>query len=251
LLVTDMSDVGINEVRLRMLKGLDISEFNIETIVVKRFNLVHGSFITRLLTDSCDKGDIFIIVLDPRYTDKPRESICIETNSGIFYLGPNNGVLSWVIEDFGIKNCVELPIGKDNVLHPTFNGKYKFSIGVNKLLCGKKLTEIGNKFDKKKVFMNQIPEGTIVHVDNFGNLKIKGDRPKYQLGSDLSINVNGKVYYAKFGREFYDVDEGELIVYPGSSLYGLPEVAINRGSAAEYLKLDIGDKLDIINGRDK
>ena len=169
----------------------------------------------------------------------------------MFYLGPNNGVLSWVIEEFGIKSCVELPIVKNNLLHPTFNGKYKFSVGVNKLLKGKKIRELGTRFSKQKIYIRNIAEGTIVHIDNFGNLKVKGKRPKHRLGSDLSIKINGRTHYAKYGTEFYDVDEGELIVYPGSSLYGLPEIAINKGSAAEYLKLRIGDKVDIIDGRNK
>lgn len=246
LIITDMIDVGINEVRLRIINGLKNKLINFESVAVENFNITNGAFLLRLLADSCKGGDIFLVVLDPRFEDKPRDSICFKTRNNFFLAGPNNGVFSWVIKDFGIKECVELPLRKENLLFPTFNGKYKFSLAITKLLEGKSVKSLGKKFRKEDVFIEEIENGTIVHIDNYGNLKIKGGRPKFKLGGILEIKINKKVYPAKFGAQYFDVQEGELVVYAGSSLGGLPEIAINRGNAAKFLDVKIGDKITII-----
>lgn len=246
LIITDMNDVGINEVRLRVLEKISKQTVNFENVKVKKFSVINGSFIIRLLADSCREKDIFIIILDPRYDSKPRESICLQTQNNFYFIGPNNGILSWVIKDFKIKKCVQLPLTKENMLFPTFNGKYKFAKTAGQLINGEKFSNLGKEFSKEDIYKEKIETGTVVHIDNYGNIKIKGKRPRFKLGDIVEIKVNGRVYSIRFGLQFFDVPEGELIIYPGSSLWGLPELAINRGNASEFLKVNIGDKIDII-----
>jgi len=250
ILLTDMKDVAVSETILRSVPN-SVNNVTIVPVFVDTFDILHGAFLLRLLADSFEPNDVVSIVCDPRFTDVPRDSIGIELKNGVTIFGPNNGVMSWLIQDFEVKSAIKLPISEESRLHPTFNGKYRFAVAVNKCLQGDSFETIGDKFDKDEIYLSKIADGTVVHVDNYGNVKIKLPALHLKRGSNVSIKLRDKVYSLRYGYEFFDVEEGDPILYTGSSLWGLPELAINRGNFATMYGVKVGDLVTIIGNNSK
>jgi len=240
-----MKDVALAEVQLRTLQGLNQIPINFINVKTEEFNIVSGKFLLRLIADSLEAEDIVIVVLDPRLSDRPHNSLGIKLKNGAYLLGPNNGVFSWIIKDFSILESIELNNNENTKKFPTFNGKYKFSLAANKILSGHLFSQLGKAIRKSELFIEPINEGQIVHIDNYGNLKIHLPRLRCKVGQKIFIKFRNQTSETRFGKEFDDVSPGELITYNGSSLYGLPEIAINKGNAAKYFGAKVGDEISL------
>jgi S-adenosylmethionine hydrolase len=84
----------------------------------------------------------------------------------------------------------------------------------------------------------------VVSVDTFGNVALDishddGMAAGLRLGA--SVRVNGTP--ATYARTFEDVGPGELMLYEDA--YRTLALAINRGSAQEFLDLGPGDEVQI------
>ena len=78
--------------------------------------------------------------------------------------------------------------------------------------------------------------GKYVHAPVVG--KIISGSPLYEFGKAFGK----KRYQAIYCDRMMDMDDGELVIYPGSSL-GFPEIGIVRGNAAEILDIKWTDKI--------
>lgn len=250
VLLTDMKDVAVSEVVLRSIPRELSEQVNVSVVNIETFDTVHANFLLRLVLDSLEMGDIVSIVCDPRLNDIPRDSIGIELENGVCVVGPNNGVMSRMLEDFNVKTAIKLPISPESTKHPTFNGKYRFAVATKKLLLGEDLSSIGEVVAVDHFYKVKTAHGTVVHVDNYGNLKLKLPRIEdKKVGSKVLIKLRDKIVTVTYGVEFDDVDEGEGIFYNGSSLWGLPELALNRGSFASTYGVRVGDFVTIMGER--
>ena len=217
---------------------------------MESFDTVHANFLLRLVMDSLQRGDIISVVCDPRLNDIPRDSIGLELKNGVCVVGPNNGVMSWMIDDFDIEKVIKLPISDDSKKHPTFNGKYRFAVATNQLLSGVTLEKVGERVEIDHLYRVNVAHGTVVHVDNYGNVKIKLPRIEdKRVGSKVLIKLRDRIITVTYGVEFDDVEEGESILYNGSSLWGLPELALNRGNFASTYGIRVGDFVTIMGER--
>ncbi|MMZ68263.1 S-adenosyl-l-methionine hydroxide adenosyltransferase [compost metagenome] len=81
----------------------------------------------------------------------------------------------------------------------------------------------------------------MVYIDKFGNVALSTRRPLPRGAEVEVVGGRGYVWRAVAGRTFSDVDEGKMVVYENS--FGFLEIAVNKGSAAEMLKVRPGDTL--------
>lgn len=74
------------------------------------------------------KGTVFVGVIDPG-VGTTRKPVAIRTKAGFYYVGPNNGLLTWVILDQGIDQAVTLDEKRINPQWEpgTFDGRDLFS----------------------------------------------------------------------------------------------------------------------------
>src|SRR5688572_642113 len=110
VLLTDMRDVAVSEVILRSIPRDVKEQVNVSIVNVEAFDTVHANFLLRLVLDSLQDGDVVSIVCDPRLNDIPRDSVGVELENGVNIVGPNNGVMSWMLDDFKVNRVVKLPI---------------------------------------------------------------------------------------------------------------------------------------------
>ena len=84
----------------------------------------------------------------------------------------------------------------------------------------------------------------VLHADRFGNVMLDADRADLaacglHLGAAVIVNGVRAAYEATFA----DVPPGGLLLYADG--YGVPSLAVNRGSALDALGLEIDARVQI------
>lgn len=209
-------------------------------------------------------GTIHLVVVDPGVGTE-RKGLAISCkkgrqSKGYFFVGPDNGVFSFVVDREKVAYVVELE-NNDYFLKNisnTFHGRDIFSpvaaylaLDVDIKNFGKKLEGdiVRLKFPEIKVNSKKI-EGEIVEIDRFGNLitnipssllnQVSKERFIIRIGS-IEISVVCRSY--GFGKI------GEPMAISGSS--GYLEIALNKESAQKKLGFRIGDKVNVFRRRVK
>jgi S-adenosylmethionine hydrolase len=234
--ITDCADVAYNELRGVILDNIKNDEIIIEPVApVSPFSIINGNFVLRLLADAYPEGTVFSVILNPS-KERPARLIGKTKKKGIYFMGANTGVFTWFFRDFGIEELYEL---NDPGFFP-FGGKYVHVPAVAQIAMGKPLNQLGCPFDVKNIVKLDIPDSTIVHIDNFGLMKFTSDLTGLNEGDKLEVCVNGKTLQAVYAKRMMSRETGEWVVYPGSS-FGLPELGKVRQNGAKELNAKIGD----------
>jgi len=234
--ITDCVDVAYNELRGVILSNIKSDEIVVEPLVpVTPFSIINGNFVLRLVADAYPKGTVFSIILNPM-KERPARLIGKTKKKDFYFMGANTGVFTWFFRDFGIEKLYEL---NDPGFFP-FGGKYVHAPAVAQIAMGKPLNRLGNLFGIEKVVNLDIPEGTIVHIDNFGLMKFVGELKGLNEGDKLNVDINGKTLKAVYAKRMMSRETGEWVIYPGSS-FGLPELGKVRENGAKKLNVKIGD----------
>jgi len=234
--ITDCADVAYNELRGVILDNIKSDEIIIEPVVsVMPFSIINGNFVLRLMAEAYPEGTIFSIILNPS-RERPARLIGKTKEKGIYFMGANTGVFTWLFKDFGVEELFEL---NDPGFFP-FGGKYVHAPAVAQIAMGKRLKEMGHQFNIEKVVKIDTPTGTIIHIDNFGLMKFIGELTGLNEGDKLEVNINGKILKAVYAERMMSQETGEWVIYPGSSL-GLPELGKVRENGAKELNAKVGD----------
>lgn len=237
VIITDCTDVAYLEMRGAIFSHTNSNDFEIEPIVnVENFNITNVSFLVRLIAEIYPEGTLINVVVHP---SKLRgERIVGKTKrKGIIFEGTNTGAFGWLLNDFGCRELYEL---YDLGFVP-FGGKYVHAPAVGAILSGYPLEKLGNPFQKSMVRDVERSDGTILHIDNFGNVKFIGNI-KAKNGDKYTIIIGKKKLQAIYWERMMERNDGELVIYPGSS-FSYPEIGIVRGNAAELLKIKWSDKV--------
>src|SRR3990167_9492303 len=190
--ITDCADVAYNELRGVILDNIKSDEIIIEPVVsVMPFSIINGNFVLRLMAEDYPEGTIFSIILNPS-RERPARLIGQTKGKGIYFMGANTGVFTWLFKDFGVEELFEL---NDPGFFP-FGGKYVHAPAVAQIAMGKPLNKLGHLFDIENVVKLDISEGTIVHIDNFGLMKFTGELTGLNEGDKVNVSVNGKTLKA-------------------------------------------------------
>jgi len=234
--ITDCTDTAYNELRGTILDNIKSDEIIVEpVVVVTPFSIINGNFVLRLMAEAYPKSTIFSVILNPT-KERPARLIGKTKKKGIYFMGANTGVFTWLFRDFGIEELYEL---NDPGFFP-FGGKYVHAPAVAQIATGKPLKDMGNPFDIEKVVKIYIAGGVIVHIDNFGLMKFTGELRGLKEGDKLEVNINGKILKAVYAERMMSRETGEWVIYPGSSL-GLPELGRVRENGAKDLNAKVGD----------
>jgi S-adenosylmethionine hydrolase len=197
------------------------------------------------------KGTIHVAVVDPGVGSQ-RRAIAVETKH-YFFLGPDNGVLSWALKRERVKRVVVL----DNEAYfrrpvsYTFHGRDIFAPVAAHLSRGVSITKLGPEladFQRLNwpdpILSAGAVLGEVLYVDRFGNALTN-------IEPDLLKMLGSRRFRVRVGRrpafpvaDYYQaVRRGQPIAVLGSS--GFLEIAVNGGSAARRLGLEIGVKVKV------
>lgn len=191
-------------------------------------------------------GTVHVAVVDPG-VGSARRGIVVKC-AGQFFVGPDNGVFSWICEreeDFLAVHLTNQKFFRRPLSH-TFHGRDIFAPAAAALSNSVALKEFGPPIDDLVQLESLEPkpleggrlEATIIHIDRFGNCITSLTRDHFAAGAKLV--VNGREVSSL--REFFAErggDQHELFCLFGSA--GFLEIAAENTSAAQILNARCGD----------
>lgn len=208
-----------------------------------------GNYVIKSAYRYFPKGTIHVCVIDPG-VGSLRKPILIETTS-YFFIGPDNGLFTSIIETENIKSVFELTNDKYFLqeVSQTFHGRDIFAPVAAHLAAGKLPKEFGKEINIESLTKIQIPKlikdknsytGIVQFIDHFGNLITN-------IPNNLiSSKVTGKVKNTEFTGLVNSFGEGEankLTAIKGSS--GYMEIFINKGNAQKLTNTNISDGVEL------
>jgi len=272
-IVTLVTDFGSEDAYVGVMKGVILSRNQNATVVdithsIQPQDIRHGAFILATSYSYFPDGSIHVVVVDPG-VGSSRRGIILKVKGALF-VAPDNGVLSYVIDQLSLNEdaipesgdepvAVRLKRGIEAVsitdprfwrkpVSPTFHGRDVFSPVAAGLSLGVSPYEFGEKTEVLTMLPVTRPRhlapdeiaGRVMHIDRFGNLitDIRGSSlppgPVEVYVCDARIDGVSRYYEETDGL-------GALI---GSS--GYLEIALRQGSAARYLGAMAGDEVRVL-----
>jgi S-adenosylmethionine hydrolase len=255
-----LTDYGEQDPYVSQLKGVITTICPTARIIdlthdVAPFNITQGSYLLDQCSQDFPPGTIFVAVVDPQVgTD--RDAILVETKKGNYFVGPDNGLMTSVIDRQGLSRAWKLNkpeyyrAGGDS---HTFHGRDIFAPVAAHLADGTNPDRMGQLI--KTMVMLPIKEPSlsngsitveVLHIDRYGNIILnlaKTDplADKLKEGNLIKVSAGKQSISGPLMKTYGDMEKGRtLLLYGGN---GLLEIAVNQGSAAKELKVEPGTLL--------
>lgn len=203
---------------------------------------------------------VVLAVVDPGVGTE-RRAIAARTESGMMFVGPDNGLLSPAVATMGgAVEIVELtnPEAQIPSAGATFAGRDIFAPAAALLSSGEaQVSDLGDEVAPESVTPLLIPlpditPGKVVGeawwVDGFGNVQSNIGLEDMELAglsreATVSLRIGGNDYEVPWVDTYGEVDEGEGLLHIDSS--GLVALAVRGGSATEAFNLAVGTALTL------
>jgi S-adenosylmethionine hydrolase len=186
-------------------------------------------------------GTIFLVVVDPG-VGTSRKAVIAKSKKGQYFVLPDNGVISPVIERDGLDSAREIT-NTGWMLVPqvssTFHGRDIFSPAAAHLAEGWDFTMAGAAVSQLVQLTPKVSstsengiEGDLIGLDDpYGSLisDIPGEEFKklgYQLGDKIIVQLNKKPFSVPYEKTFMDVPVGDPLLYIDSR--GRMALALNQ-----------------------
>ncbi len=253
-IITLTTDFGTKDAYVGAMKGVILGINPNATIVdisheIEPQDIFQAAYVISTAYPYFPDGTIHVVVVDPGVGSN-RKAIMLRT-SHAYFVAPDNGVLSYVIDDMLDAVNISEPYFWLNPVSKTFHGRDIFapvaahlSMGVPAGNFGEGISSLVKlPISKPEMLANGTVVGRVIHVDRFGNLitNIKsGDFP----AEDIHIEVKDHVIE---GLSSSYADGEEIMALIGSD--GYLEIGIRNGSAADFLKIGFGDVIKVGSSR--
>ncbi|MCS4542144.1 MAG: S-adenosyl-l-methionine hydroxide adenosyltransferase family protein [Euryarchaeota archaeon] len=262
-LITLLTDFGTKDAYVAEMKGVILSINPSVQIIdithdIQKFNILQGAHALASAAQYFPKDTIHVAVVDPGVGTK-RRPIIVQTKH-CYLIGPDNGLLYYVAEKFGVIKSVEITNKKYmlNAVSSTFHGRDIFSPAAAWLAKGISLKEFGPEISdivKLEIPMPQITNnkiiGEVLHTDEFGNITTNIpsevlNKLEIKFGDKINLKFGKNTLSIPFLRTYGEIAVGKMLALIGSE--NLLEIAINQGNAAQFLSMQIGTRIEIIKG---
>jgi len=243
-IITLTTDFGTRDGYVGAMKGVIARRAPDVTIVdlahdVPPGDIAHGAWVLSSSATEFPYGTVHVCVVDPGVGGARRAVIA--SQSGQWYVGPDNGVFSYVTERATTAWAIDMAQLGHRVSR-TFHGRDVFAPVAASLAQGEPATRWGQPCQLAgELPWGPRPErmGRIVHVDRYGNLI--SDLPRGEAGT--AVTIEGHTLALRGTYE--DVAPGELLAYIGSAR--TVEIAVRDGRADTRLNVTRGAMVKPVN----
>jgi S-adenosylmethionine hydrolase len=211
-------------------------------------------------------GTVFVSVIDPGVGTE-RKSVVVQTKSGHFFVGPDNGTWTYLRESFGITAVREIDEAKNrrpgSGKSHTFHGRDVYVYVGAKLASGELgFDDVGPALEPKVIELDHekgrleggVLIGAIPYLDfNFGNVwtNLSSElfarlEPKFGDRFRVIVSRAGKEIYrgeVPYARTFGDVPEKAPLLYLNSLLN--VSLALNQGSFGQEYGIGCGPEWSV------
>ena len=265
------TDFGLEEPAVASMKGVaygvspELKMFDI-THEIPVFNIWEAAYRLNQTAQYWPPGTVFVSVVDPGVGTQ-RKSVVLKTNSGHYFVSPDNGSLTLVAETLGIAEVREIDEAVNRLAGSekshTFHGRDVYAYTGARLASGIiRFEQTGPKLNpsvvtidyKKPLLGDGKIEGNIPILDiHYGNVWTNIDSELFdQLGISIGDDVRVKIssgenilfdQKVRFVSSFGGVNVGEPALYVNDILnIGL---AISQGNFAEHYGIEPGPDQNI------
>lgn len=254
--ITLTTDFGNDDPYVAAMKGVTLDLNPDVTIVdichnIKPQNIAQAAYILSTTYHYFPRGTVHIAVVDPGVGTE-RQAVLLITHKA-FFLGPDNGVLSYIVEE-SLPEIEAIALTNPRFwlspLSNTFHGRDIFAPVAAHLSLGVSPYEFGDLIPSITAITIPHPQigedgvliGRVIHIDRFGNLisDIKReDLPKGRIFIEVGRHIIDDLSSS------YEEEEEEeaLLAIIGSD--ERIEVSLRNGSAARFLRANIGDEVKV------
>jgi S-adenosylmethionine hydrolase len=210
---------------------------------VTPYSIEEGARFLLGVTPYYPSGTVFLVVVDPG-VGTTRKAIVVKTKKGQYFVLPDNGLLTPVIDRDGLDSAREITNTDWMIQAPissTFHGRDIFSpvaahlaAGGDFSLVGPEISQLVRLNPKTAVITDNGIAGDLIGLDDpFGSLvtDIPGDEFKklaYRLGDKVPLLIDKKPVTLPYVKTFMDVPVGDPLLYLDSR--GRVGIAVNQGS---------------------
>lgn len=259
-IITLLTDFGLKDPYVAMMKGVTLG-LNPEAAIVdishevQPQNIQQAAFMLFHSYRYFPAGTIHVSVVDPGVGTSRRAVLLVTPEA--FFLAPDNGLLSYIIVSrhrrqagfqkldsrFQAFSLNRQAYWRKDVSQ-TFHGRDIFAPVAAHLSIGVKPEEMGDRVDSLLALPLPRPiwkspheiEGEVVYVDRFGSLIT--NIPSEKVSPNALIRIADREI--KGLSSSYEASD-DLLAIAGS--FGLLEIAYRHGSAAEYLGVEMGERV--------
>jgi len=252
-IITLTTDFGLRDTYVGQMRGVLLSRVPRAAIVdltheIPPQDVVAAAFQIDDAARAFPAGTVHVVVVDPG-VGTSRSILAVGTR-GQFFVGPDNGVFTRILESEESAEVVAVDLER---IEPhrrshTFHGRDLMSPVAAELAMGRPLSELGTACEPvvlpetRDVSLSpeQPTEGRIIWADHFGNL-ISNIVTGEAAVTGFEVVIEGTSL--PLGNCYGGVESGSLLALVGSS--DRVEVAVNGGSAAARLGLSIGARITV------
>ncbi len=213
---------------------------------VRKFNVKHGAFVLWQAHRWIEKGSIVLGVVDPG-VGTARDPIIVKVGS-LTFVGPDNGLFWPVVQEMGEYNVFKIDVRGTGLAERrtgTFDGRDVFAPVSAMLACGKSPDDLGFRKRSMEVLdLWKVEEGDgylkgeVLNVDGFGNV-ITNIRWSKVIAEEIEVITPHS--WARAVRSTHYGGKGLLMIKGSTNLL---ELSLARGSAADFLGVDVGDSIE-------
>lgn len=247
---SDWSDVATAECEIAALRFAP-TDTRFISISVEPFSSLNCAFHVRLLAESLPDNSVIMASADPRTPGIPREPLVIGfVESNLHLVCPNNGIATLLLEKLTPRAAVLLAF--DNWDESLWNGRDLYAPVAGRISAGVDPISLGESFPVDSIHKLNIAHGTVLHIDNYGNVKIFAYD---DLTGKCQVKVNGRSIRVASNFRLdtgQTVPEGELIATHGTS-FGLVQLMVKSDGnsvvgASDLLGVKVGEVVDFSTG---
>jgi S-adenosyl-L-methionine hydrolase (adenosine-forming) len=264
-IITLLTDFGAQDYFVGAMKGVILSLNPDATIVditheIPPQDIQAAAFNLLACYRDFPAGTVHVAVVDPGVGSDRRAILVACANQ--FFIGPDNGLFSWVSEWEGNFSAWQITNDKffPQSVSSTFHGRDVFAPVAAALSTGIKPKELGPALENIVMLTNLSPrttadglEGSVIHIDRFGNCITNFtsehiNEERVAAGAHLIVNKREVTSIRKF---FADQSgpKNELFMIVGSA--GFVEIASQNASAAAILSTKRGDTVTCVTAGER
>jgi len=255
-----LTDYGNDDYRVPRMKGIIYNTYPDVEIIdathgITGMDIATGAYILDLTAKEFPANVIFVAgVGSPASEDV--QYLVLLTNKDQIFVAANNGLLTNVINDMGIKKLYsitnkELYDRPDNLL----SSHYILGRIGALIASGRSLEDVGPEVSnpimldiQKSEIVDGTLKGSVVFIDHFGSCLTNISsadcaQAGLAVGDTLQVTINGNTISAMFGMTYSSVAVGEAVVFI-NSLDSL-QLSLNSASFASAYNLNTGVKVEI------
>lgn len=259
VIIALFTDFGTRDAYVAQLKGAILSLHPTVQLIdlthqVDAFDVRAAAYVLDAAARYFSAGTIFVAVVDPGVGTR-RRPLLLATQADKFYVGPDNGLFTRVVQREGLKAAYVLTQSAYFLpqVSATFHGRDIFGPVAAHLARGVAAAQFGPRIEDMVQLLYTQPQrvgetisGEILHLDHFGNIATNIPAAlctDFVPGQTIACTVAGHTQVISFVETYGAGPQAQLVCLINSN--DEFEIALPGGAASAQLGVKVGERVRV------